>query len=61
MVNRGVLSLVVAVIVGASLGYTLGYVVLQSGTDKFASELAAVKRDLNATRLSLSARAAART
>ncbi|MCX6654055.1 MAG: hypothetical protein NTY03_02915 [Candidatus Bathyarchaeota archaeon] len=61
MVNRGVLSLVVVVIVGASLGYTLDYVVLQPSKDKFASELAAVKRDLNAPRLSLSARAAART
>ena len=58
MVNRGVISLVVAVVVGASLGYTLGYVVLQSGPDKFASELAAAKRELNATRLSLSAREA---
>ena len=58
MVDRRVISLVVAVIVGASLGYTLGYVVLQSGADKYASELAAAKRDLNATRLSLSAREA---
>ena len=58
MVNRGGLGLAVAVIVGVSLGYTLGYVVLQPGTDRFTSELTAVKRDLNATRLSLSAREA---
>jgi hypothetical protein len=58
MVNRAVLNLVVAVVVGVSLGYTLGYVVSQPAMGKLGSELTAAKLEVNATRLSLSAREA---